>query len=93
MTDKCQIKEKWTRCEIKLRKKSAITAASIQPGDDRGNVRNVRISAHSDAGWVQIGKRFMVKTPVYNIILLFPVFFCSALKKSDKVKYERLVLK
>lgn len=59
MTDKCQIKEKWTRCEIKLRKKSAITAASIQPGDDRGNVRNVRISAHSDAGWVQIGKRFM----------------------------------
>ncbi|PFX33868.1 CUB and sushi domain-containing protein 1 [Stylophora pistillata] len=54
MTDKCQIDEKWTLCEIKLRKKSAITAASIQPGDDRGNVRNVRISAHSDAGWVQI---------------------------------------
>ena len=78
--------------EINLQKENIITAASIQLGQDKRNVLQIQIKALLSSKWVHIVKPFKVKTWL-QYFLLFPVFFCSGLWKSDKVKYENLTIK
>ena len=69
-----------------LPKENTITAASIQLGQDKGNVQQIQIKALLSNKWVNFGKPLKVETCLQHF-LFFHVFFCSRLWESDKVEY------
>ena len=55
-----------------LPKENTITAASIQLGQDKGNVEQIQIKALLSNKWVNFGKPFKVETtfPLFSRIFL-----------------------
>ncbi|XP_066022207.1 protein lev-9 isoform X2 [Pocillopora verrucosa] len=54
----CSIEKEKTSLEIMLPKENTITAASIQLGQDKGNVQQIQIKALLSNKWVNFGKPF-----------------------------------
>ena len=61
-----------TSLEIMLPKENTITAATIQLGQDKGNVQQIQIKALLSNKWVNFGKPFKVETtfPLFPRIFL-----------------------